>query len=548
MTPTMAGVQVLRAPAFLLGLWLASSALGCSGDDGGDGAAPFAFGTPGSLSDPTGKGSFRFGAASAATQIEDANPKTDWYLWTQPVAQGGLGNGTFVGEASKGYSKAIDDIELIKSLHLDSYRFSIEWARVEPERNAIDESALQHYSDFIDALVAAGIRPVVTLHHFSNPVWVDDPRDPDCKNGPTDANLCGFGHPKGGPLVVKELEEYAKLLAERFGDRVDDWGTVNEPVNYLLASYGVGAFPPGKKYLFSLLDKLIPVFRDYLSAHAAMYAAIKAADTKDADGDGVASSVGLSLSVADWVPSRGGEISTDPADVAGRDRLVYVFHYLLADSIVAGKFDKDLDGTWDEDQPSWKGTLDWLGLQYYFRGGVTSVNGLVPVLGVTPCFSGFDYGSCVAPLDPSYCVPTMGYENYAPGLYSVLTAFRDRYPGLPLVVTEGGIATELGERRAENVVRALEQIQKALHDGVDVRGYYHWSLTDNFEWAEGFKPHFGLYAVDYATYDRVPTLGAEVFGQLAQARKVSSALHHTYGGDGPMTPEGTPPDGRCKKY
>ncbi len=307
-------------------------------------------------------------------------------------------------------------------------------------------------------------------------------------------------------------------------------------------------FPPGKKYLFSLLEKFVPVVKDYLKGHVAAYDAIRAADAQDADGDGVAASVGFSLSVADWVPSRGNEPSTDPEDVAARDRLVYVFHYLLADALTQGAFDNDLDGTAEESQPSFKGKLDWLGLQYYFRSGVTGNGGLVPVLALTPCFSTFDFGSCLPPTDPSYCVPTMGYEHYAPGLETVLDAFGERYPGLPLVVSEGGIATLVGERRAENIVRALEHVARARAHGVDVRGYYHWSLYDNFEWAEGFVPRFGLYQVDYNTYARTPTLGADVLGQIAKARKLSSDLRKTYGGTGPLTAEGTPPEGACKKF
>ena len=346
---------------------------------------------------------------------------------------------------------------------------------------------------------------------------------------------------------VAEMAAHAKLLAERFGDRVDDWGTVNEPVNYLLASYGVAQFPPGKNYLFSLLTKFVPVARDYIAAHVAMYDAIHDADKVDADADGVAASVGLSLSVADFVPARQNELSDNPEDVAARDRLVYVYHYFPVDALVQGKFDTNLDGTPDEEQPSWKGKLDWLGLQYYFRGGVTGDNGLVPVLALTPCFGGFDFGACVPPTDPSFCVPKMGYEYYAPGLYDVIMAFDARYPDLPLAVTEGGIATEVGARRAENVVRTLEQIARAQKDGADVRGYYHWSLYDNFEWAEGFKPRFGLYTVDYTSYARSPTAGADVYGQIVAARKLGPALRDSYGGTGPMTPEGTPPEGPCKK-
>src|SRR5262249_14749066 len=127
------------------------------------------FAPMGSLSAASGKGSFRFGVATAATQIEDNDTNTDWYAWTLPAGQGGLGNGkAFVGDAVDGYTMSIADVELLKQLHVDSYRFSIEWARVEPSRGNFDEAALQHYSDLIDALRAANIKPLVTLHHFSN--------------------------------------------------------------------------------------------------------------------------------------------------------------------------------------------------------------------------------------------------------------------------------------------------------------------------------------------------------------------------------------------
>jgi len=526
--------------AALAALALAAAPAGCGSGPPAD--LPFA--DVGSISAPSGAGSFRFGVATAATQIEDMDPNTDWYLWTQPKADGGLGNATFVGDASDGYTMALDDVQLLKDLHVDVYRFSIEWARVEPVRGQYDEAALQHYSDLLDALVAAGIRPVVSIHHFSNPVWVDDPRDPSCTNGPSSTNMCGLGNPTGGPMIVQAMADYAKLLAQRFGDRVDEWGTVNEPVNYLLAAYGIGYFPPGKNYVFSdLLGKFVPVVRDYLAGHAAMYAALKQYDTIDADGDGVAASVGLTLSVADWVPSKNNLVSDDPVDVAARDEVVYVYHHLVPDALTQGGLDTNLDGTIDEPHPEWANTIDWLGIQYYFRTGVTGHRGLVPVLDLTPCFGGFDVGSCIPPTDPTYCVPTMGYESYMPGLYDVLKDLGGRYPSLPLVVSEGGIATTVGARRAENVVRTLEQIDRARKDGVDVRGYYHWSLYDNFEWAEGYAPRFGLYTVDSNSYARTPTEGATVFGQIAQDRVLTSAEREQYGGDGPMTPEpGVPAD------
>jgi beta-glucosidase len=491
----------------------------------------------GAVSGDKGKGSFRFGAASAATQVEDQNTTTDWYVWSQPMPDG-LGHNTFVGDADKGYSLAIKDVDLLAEMGLDSYRFSIEWARIEPQKDKIDEAAIKHYSDLIDALIAKGIRPMVTVHHFSNPIWIDDPRDPTCKNGPSDTNLCGFDHPEGGPKVAEQLAEHAKLLAERFGDRVDDWGTLNEPVNYMLSAYGIGMFPPGKKGILSdILKKFMPTVRNYMQAHALMYDAIKQADTKDADGDGVAASVGFTKEAAEWVAASGNMPSNDPDDVAARDAVLWVYQYLFVEAFLQGGFDTDLDGKLDEMHADWKGKLDWLGVQYYTRAGVTAHPGLLPVVHATPCFGNFDAGSCVPPIDPTYYVPAMKYEHHPEGLYLVLKDFGTRWPGLPLTVTESGIATEVGARRAEMLVRALEAIDKAQKEGVDVRGYYHWSLYDNFEWALGFTPRFGLYTVDYTDYSRKATEGATVFGEIAKARKLTVDQRKKYGGDGPMTPE-----------
>jgi beta-glucosidase len=221
---------------------------------------PIAFGQFGSLGG-AGSGGFRFGVATAATQIEDMNTATDWYLWTRPIDQGGLGKDTFVGDAARGYSKMMEDVALVGRLGVDSYRFSIEWARIEPVKGQIDEAAIAHYRDELTALRAMGIRPLVTLHHFSNPVWVADPRDPECSMGVSDTNLCGLGS-AGGAQVVEAMANHAGLLAERFGDLVDDWGTLNEPLNYLLAGYALATFPPGRATLTRFNTAFIPVIRD----------------------------------------------------------------------------------------------------------------------------------------------------------------------------------------------------------------------------------------------------------------------------------------------
>lgn len=503
-----------------------------------DHVRPRGFPEMGSLSAPSGQGSFRFGVSSSATQIEDQNPHTDWYRWTAPAPEG-LEKSPFVGDAADGYSRALADVDLIARLGVDSYRFGIEWARIEPQRDVIDEAALAHYDRFIDALLARGIRPMITIHHFASPIWVDDPADVTCAEGPRDTNLCGLDHPTGGKLVVDEMVEHATLLAQRYGDRVDEWATVNEPMGYMTFSHAFGVGPPGKANLNEEgLPRFTAALRNYLHAHAGMYRALKRHDRVDADADRVAASVGLTTGAQDYVAVRDGRISDDPRDVAARDRFRDYFDFKFVDAIWQGRFDADLDGVWEERQPSWRGTIDWLGPQLYARQGIydpaqTPDQPAYPVIDVGFCAN----APCLPVEHESYWVPTMGYHASPQGLYRVLTETAARYPGLPLVVTESGIATASGTRRSQHLVRALEQIHRVRADGVDVRGYYHWALMDNFEWLAGYPPRFGLYQVDRTTMERRPTEAVGVYARITAARTLSTADRKRYGGYGPLSPE-----------
>jgi len=510
-----------------------------AGFDAGPPPVDVDFAPAGPVAGASGEGSFTFGVSTAAAQIEEGNDHEQWWPWSMRTEDGGLGKGAaFVGDASGGYARAIEDVTLLSAMNVDAYRFSVSWGRMEPTRGSIDEAAISHYSDLLDTLVSAGIKPMVTVHHFSFPTWVDDPaRGLDCPAGPTDADLCGLSDAAGADATIAAAADFACLLAERYGDRVDEWGTVNEPVNYLLASYGVGIFPPGRNLLTSDFDGLVDVFRNYLRMHVAMYDAIKRCDTVDADGDGVNALVGFTLNTLKFVPTRHHALSDDPADVAAAAAAEYVYNHLFVDSVVNGTFDSDLDQGVDETHADWAGKLDWLGVQYYSRAGVTGSPALISQLGATPCFGGFDLGACLPAADETHWVPTMNYEYWEPGVYDILKDSSLRWPDLPLTVTESGLATEVGRRRAEHVVRSLEQIARTRDEGVDVRGYYHWSLYDNFEWAEGYTPRFGLYRVEHTTLERTATEGATMLGQIAAARQLSATTRESHGGLGPMTPE-----------
>ncbi len=533
---------------------------------GGGGGDSIVFPEPGPIGGAAGEGSFTIGVSTAAAQIEESVPELDWYLFTKP-APDGVGAGTeFVGEAIRGYSRAMEDIMLIEDMNLDAYRVNPNWSRIEPTRDAIDDAELEFYDGVIDALVAGGIKPNITLHHFSSPRWVDDTlRREKCPAGAkalSDEDLCGWAHVAGAEEIIAEIAEYAGLLAAEYGDRVDEWGTLNEPVNYFIAAYGADFFPPGRANILGLttdggVTQLMRALERYIRAHIAMYDAIKANDTIDADGDGEAALVGFALNVVDWVPARNGALSDNADDVAAAEAMRYIYNELFADSVINGTFDIDINREIDpsEERPEWEGKIDWLGVQYYFRAGVTADAAIqIGLVGGLPCFSGVvipGIQPCLDIEDATKCIPTMQYAYHEAGVYDILSEYAELWPNMPLTVTESGVATTVGRRRAEHITRSLEQIWQAREEGADIRGYYHWSLTDNFEWAEGFEPRFGLYTVDIeGTYDRTATGGATTITEIAELRELTSTMRGELGGTGPMTPESEdapPVNENCQK-
>ncbi len=469
---------------------------------------------------------FQWGAATAAHQIEGGNANNNWYQFeTLDRYEGATVEAS--GDAARSYELYEADLGIAAGMGLGHFRLSVEWSRLEPTRDAWDEAEFEHYREVLEQARARGLEPSVTLHHFTEPIWVHDLSSEGCQDGPRDDDLCGWTNPE----VAEEFAEFATEVADRYGELVDRWNTFNEPMVYLIGGYVFGAFPPGDVNLVTqdLLDDVVPVLVGLLDGHAGAYQGVHAADLADADGDGVAAEVGFTDAVVWFEPADPGE----PDDVAAAEKAKAFYQYTFADPVIDGLFDHDLDGIADESHPEWAETCDVLGLQYYNRTFVVGVSGF-PVLGGLPCERaieeqyGLDPQDLGCPEIDDNDLTQMGYEHYPAGLRLAGAELAARYPATPLRITEQGIATRSGERRAQSIVRHLVELHALIAEGAPVDGYLHWSLIDNFEWAHGFGPRFGLFTVDYETSARLPTLGATIYADIVRHGGIRQSLLDTY--------------------
>ena len=285
----------------------------------------------------------------------------------------------------------------------------------------------------------------------------------------------------------------------------------------------------------------MPVVRDYIAAHAAMYDAIKANDTIDADGDGVAAAVGLSMSVADWEPRAAtcprAIPTTSPRAIASST----CFTTCSSTRSCNGTFDADLDGALDEPHPEWAGTLDWLGVQYYFRAGVTGAPALLPApSALTPCFQGFDFGSCLPTHEPTLLRAADGLRVL--GRRHPQRARRLRQALSDAAARRHRVRHRDRRRRAPRRERSCACSRRSRsardEDGVDVRGYYHWSADRQLRvGARASRRTSGSTASTSrrtrARRPRAPTCSA----RSRRARTLTTEQRKQYGGTGPMTPD-----------
>ncbi|MFD4526694.1 GH1 family beta-glucosidase [Streptomyces sp. NPDC058470] len=407
---------------------------------------------------------FLWGVSTSAHQIEGAADERAPSIWDTFTAEPGhVKDGSTAEVACDHYHRYREDVTLLRNLGVDAYRFSVSWPRVN------SPGGLDFYDRLVDELCAAGVRPVPTLFHWDLPVdldWLDR-------------------------STAERFAEYAAVVAARLSDRVTKWITLNEPAEHTLLGHALGAHAPGKKLLFDAL----PVAHHQLLGHGLAVRALRAAGVTDI---GIANSHGPTWAASD---------STE--DVQAADFYDLLLNRLFADPLLLGQYPEGiadlLPGDVESDLKIIAEPLDWYGINYYQPTKVGAPEG-----------AEIEFGGLTLPAElpfsvrelAGYPVTDFGWPVVPEALTELLTGFHERYGDRlpPVVITENGCSYE-GIDDQERItfldghVRALH---KALEAGVDVRGYFVWSLLDNFEWAEGYTRRFGLVHVDYATLERTP--------------------------------------------
>jgi beta-glucosidase len=417
---------------------------------------------------------FVWGAAVSAYQIEgavheDGRGESIWDRFSS--IPGKVANGDSGAVACDSYHRYREDVQLIRELGLNAFRFSIAWPRILPEgRGEPNSAGLDFYDRLVDELLAAGVEPFVTLYHWDLPQALEE---------------------RGGWPVRETAEafaEYVEVVSERLGDRVRHWITQCEPWVVSWLGYGMGEHAPGRT---SDADALAAAHHVLLShGLAAEVLRRRSAEAK----------VGITIDLVAFYP-----LTDSQADADAVRRLDGSRNRWILDPVLRGQYPEDMLEVFapilppidDTDLSTIAAPLDFLGVNYYTRSVVRADPG---------------HGAPVMVDAEDVERTAMGWEVYPDGLFALLVRLQNDYTLPPLYVTENGAAysdhrsngTVNDPSRISYLDRHLAAIARAIEHGIPVRGYFLWSLLDNFEWAMGYSRRFGIVYVDYATLERVP--------------------------------------------
>lgn len=409
---------------------------------------------------------FLWGAATSAHQVEGDNTNNDWWAWEQAGRVA-----TPSGLAADHYRRFREDFDIARELRHNAHRFSVEWSRVEPEEGRFSEGALAHYGEVVDALIERRIEPIVTLLHFTLPQWLSAQGGWECER------------------FELLFERFVRRVVTEYGARVRWWITINEPVVQLFKGYVIGQWPPGKQDHATAFRVLARMLR----THARCYRAIHELYPR--------AKVGLAKHA----------ISSSPCDPdSWFDRMSvrvreYIFNDVFLDAIHRGSL--LIPGIMWERLPA-AHTLDFVGLNYYTRDFVKNTGFDVPGLIGNMC--SLETYQHVAKRND------LGWEIYPEGFGHFLRRFARH--GLPVLVTENGTAARDDSNRHTFLLLHLWELMRASAEGIPILGYLHWSLLDNFEWADGYSAKFGLVEVDMKTQERRVRESGRWLGEVIRRR------------------------------
>ncbi len=449
---------------------------------------------PADLSNAPFPAHFLWGAATSAYQIEgsplaDGAGPSNWHRFAH--TPGRIRNGDTGDVACDHYRRWAGDIALLGELGLNAYRFSIAWPRILPagtRAGGVNDAGLTYYDRLVDALLAKGIAPNVTLYHWDFPAALDD------RGGWLNPDSAGW------------FADYAEIVFRKLGDRVPLWATLNEPWVIVDAGFLHGVHAPGHRSAF----EAVRVAHHLLLAHAAAVERFR----------GLVSTgkIGIVINLEPKDPA-----SDRPDDVAAAERADAQMNRQYLDPLFLGRPAEGLAPIYGEAWVDWPAAdyariarpVDWLGINYYTRGVTRHDESAWPPRARTVPVPGAIYN-------------TMGWEVHAASLTRVLAWVRERYGARPLYVTENGGAFYDPPRpidgRVDDPLRIaylrdhIQACGEAIRQGVDLRGYFVWSLLDNFEWGEGYAQRLGIVHVDFETQARTLKQSAHFYREIARSQ------------------------------
>lgn len=425
-------------------------------------------------------GDFMFGTATASLQIEGGDTNNNWYRFCE---QGRTKDGTHCIVADDHWNRYDEDISLMREMNQQLYRMSIEWSRIEPSEGSFNEEAIEHYRTELGMLVENGIRPIVTLHHFSHPLWFED--------------MGGWEN----PLSVECFLRYTQKAVSSLGDLAAEWMTINEPNVYLEGAYSAGNFPPHKPSLQAYFTGLKHMSIAHIEAYKTIHAIRK---EKGFPGQTL---VGFAKHVRVFDVKGKGVLPK-----LSRGMVDYCFHTITFEAMVHGKFMFPIG---HGNYPRGRGVFcDFLGINYYSRDIIDFTWNANRAFAELSVKEGAELND-------------MGWEIYPEGLYILCRKYYEAYR-LPVFITENGICDHRDDKRAQFIYEHLEAVNRLLEDGVDVRRYYHWSLMDNFEWEHGLTPKFGLIEVDYGTQKRTIRKSGRFYAEISGSKEITAEMIEKY--------------------